>query len=187
MGDEQKIIEEVIAGHTEAFRILVERYQNPVFRIILKIVGDPEDAKELTQDVFVKAYESIGQYKPEHKFFSWVYRMAINRALLFVKRKKKFMQIENLPDQFHPFPGENAEQESREYLLNRSVQELNEKYKSVVVLKYYTGLSYSDIAETLAIPEKTVKSRLFDARKILKEKLSKTDFFATEEYIENNH
>ena len=177
MGDEQKIIEEIIDGRTESYRILVERYQNPVFRIILKITGDQEDAKELTQDVFVKAYESIGQYKPGHRFFSWVYRIAINRALLFVKQKRKFLQIETLPHPSDGFPGENAEQEGCDRALNRSVQELDEKYKSVVVLKYYTGLSYADIAKTLGIPEKTVKSRLFDARKILKDKLSKTDFF----------
>ncbi|HBL75670.1 MAG: hypothetical protein A2W90_17250 [Bacteroidetes bacterium GWF2_42_66] len=179
MEDEQKIIGEIIAGHTRQYRILVERYQNPVFRVIIKIVGDAEDAKELTQDVFVKAFESIAQYKPEHKFFSWIYRIAINRALLFVKRKKNFMQIENVPDQFYQVPDQPFEQENRDHLLNGSINELGEHYKSVVLLKYYADLSYADIADTLGIPEKTVKSRLFDARKILKEKLSKTDFFSS--------
>lgn len=178
-GEEQKIIEKIIAGELDQFRILVEKYQNPVFRVIYKIVGDYEDAKELTQDVFVKTFESIRQYNSGHKFFSWIYRIAINNALLFVKRKKSFLPIEEIPYQIAE---QMPDYEGRDHLLAQSISELAENYKTVIILKYYSDLSYADIAEMLEIPEKTVKSRLFDARKILKEKLSKIDFFSSFQY-----
>jgi len=85
---EKQIIEQVRKGQVDQYSLLVERYQNPIFNVILNIVRNEEDAKELTQDVFVRFYESLCQYNPDYKFFSWIYRIAINQALLFVKRKK---------------------------------------------------------------------------------------------------
>jgi RNA polymerase sigma factor (sigma-70 family) len=183
MGDEQKIIEEIISGQSRSYRILVERYQNPVFRVMLKIVANSEDAKELTQDAFVKAYESLHQYKPEYKFFSWIYRIAINNALLFVKRRKKLVKTEKMLQKSFETAVQKDGNDNRDYFLNRSLQELSGNYQSVIMLKYYAGLSYADIAESLGISEIKVKSRLFDARKILKERLSETGFFS---YIQDD-
>ncbi|MCK9345732.1 MAG: sigma-70 family RNA polymerase sigma factor [Bacteroidales bacterium] len=92
MTDERQIIRAIIDGHTAQYRILVERYQNPVFRVIYKIVNNHEEARELTQDVFVKTYESLNQYDPQYRFFSWIYRMAINRALLSVRNRKSCVE-----------------------------------------------------------------------------------------------
>jgi RNA polymerase sigma-70 factor, ECF subfamily len=179
MRDEQKIIEEVISGQTRSFRILVERYQNPVFRVILKIVTNTEDARELTQDVFVRAYESLWQYRTEYKFFSWIYRIAINNALLFVRRRNKMIKTENITLKSFQIEEEKENYDYRDNLLNRSLSELNGHYQPVVLLRYYADLSYADIAETLGIPEKKVKSRLFDARRILKGKLSEYGIFSS--------
>jgi RNA polymerase sigma-70 factor (ECF subfamily) len=93
MKDERIEIEAIIAGQTGRYRPFVERYQNPVFRVIYKIVNDYQEAGELTQDVFVKAYESLNQYNPEYKFFSWIYRMAINRALLHLRNRKPYVEL----------------------------------------------------------------------------------------------
>ena len=182
MNDEEKIIGDILSGQLDRYRLLVEKYQNPVFRVILKIVGDYDDAKDLTQDVFVKTFESLHQYKSGHKFFSWLYRIAINKALLFEKRKKSFLQLDGNSDQFLQIPDQSLDYESRDHLLNRSVKELSEPYREVILLKYYAGLNYADISKTLGVPEKTVKSRLFDARKILREKLSQIDFFSFIQY-----
>ncbi|MDD4655448.1 MAG: sigma-70 family RNA polymerase sigma factor, partial [Bacteroidales bacterium] len=97
MKDERIEIEAIIAGQTGRYRPLVERYQNPVFRVIYKIVNDYQEAGELTQDVFVKAYESLNQYNPEYKFFSWIYRMAINRALLHLRNRKPYVELDKIP------------------------------------------------------------------------------------------
>jgi len=174
MKDEQTIIEVILAGHVQQYGLLVDRYQNPVFRVIFNMVHNYEDARELTQDVFVKAYESLHQYNPEYKFFSWIYRIAINRALLFVRNKKPYVPLEKIALHRETAPGPETEYDlkTRDALIGKAVGSLKEKYKTVVLLKYYAGLSYGEIAETLEIPEKTVKSRLFDARMLLKNKLN---------------
>ncbi len=174
MKDEKTIIKAIIAGKTENYGILVERYQNPVFRVIFRIVNNYEDARELTQDVFVKVYESLSGYDPEYKFFSWIYRIAINRALLYVRSRKPGIEAEKLSLREDPENGpENYDLKTKNDLVNEAVNGLKETYKTVVLLKYYAGLSYTEISQTLNIPEKTVKSRLFDARMLLKDKLSK--------------
>lgn len=178
-GDESKIIADIIAGDTMQYRVLVERYQNPVYRVIIRIVGDANDAKELTQEVFVKAFESLGQYKSDYKFFSWIYRIAINNALLHEKRKRSFFQINETITQTKKVTDETIDFERRDYLLKQMIDKLSEHYKSVIYLKYYTDLSYAEISEAFGIPEKTIKSRLFEARKILREKLIEIDFFST--------
>lgn len=173
------IVRKIIAGDINQYRWLVEKYQNPVFRVILKIVGDDDEAQELTQDVFVKAFESLHQYKVDYKFFSWIYRMAINRALLFEKKKKEFTRLEVVKNQI----SENTEpdlDEERSRQLSRLINKLSEHYRTVILLKYYSNLSYTEIAETLDVPEKTVKSRLFDARKILRDWIVKLDIFIDE-------
>jgi len=174
MKDEKKIIEWILAGRTAYYGILVERYQNPVFRVVFRIVNNYEDARELTQDVFVKAYESLNQYNPDYRFFSWIYRIAINRALRYIRSRKPYVPLEKIPqregtateDGFFDF-------KTREGLVNEAVSALKEQYKTVVLLKYYADLSYEEMAQVLEIPEKTVKSRLFDARMMLKDKIGK--------------
>lgn len=169
--EENKIIQRIIAGEINLYQSLVIEYQNPIFRVICSIINNQEDAKELTQDVFVKAYESIRQYNPKYKFFSWIYRIAINRALLFEKRKKKVISVDDIIESEAVEENISATKEMQSRLLLKAVNQLGEKYQSVVQLKYFAGLSYAEIAEMLQVPEKTVKSRLFDARKVLKESL----------------
>lgn len=180
MDNEQDIIEEIIAGNTKQFGILVKKYQNPVYKVILKITGNNEDALELTQDVFVKIFESLNQYKPEYKFFSWIYRISINSALLFEKRKKRFISSDGLKEKLKTMPVEVEVIEERDIILNNYIHGLKDYYKTVVLLKYYSDLSYSEISEVLGIPEKTVKSRLYDARVILKDKLLENKYFKNE-------
>ena len=177
MEEDKKMIEQILAGQTGLFRLLIGKYQAPVYRVALKISGNDEDAREITQQVFVTVYESLNQYNPDFKFFSWMYRIAINRALLSVRQKKQFMSI----DRYRPGAGDDEDhpkaKELRDELLNQSIGKLKEKYRTVIVLKYYAGMPYADIAETLEITEKKVRSRLFDARKQLKDELYRIDFF----------
>ncbi|MBN1927224.1 MAG: RNA polymerase sigma factor [Prolixibacteraceae bacterium] len=178
MEEDKYIIENILAGNTNGYRQLVHKYQGPVFRIVLKIVGNNEDAREVTQDVFVKTYESLYQYNNKYKFFSWLYRIAINNALMYMKQKNKYIPIDKIQNQMVDNVESNKSEETRDRFLNQSINMLPEKYKSVILLKYYAGLSYTEIAETTGIPEKKVKSRLFDARKLLKDHLLKINFFS---------
>ncbi|MCF8358707.1 MAG: RNA polymerase sigma factor [Prolixibacteraceae bacterium] len=175
MDEDRKIIARIINGSVDQYRKLVEKYQQPVYRVILKMTGDAENAKELTQDVFVRAYESLEQYNPEYKFFSWVYRIAINTALAFIKRQKRFVHAEHLPEiaeeNFNEHDGERMQ------IIKQTLQKMPVNYKTVIVLKYYAGCSYADIATITGEEEKKVKSRLFDGRKLLKKQLLEKGLF----------
>lgn len=174
--DEDKIwVNEVIAGNVNHYRFLVEKYQQPVFRVVFKICGNTNSANEIAHDVFVKAYQSLNQFNPKYKFFSWIYRIAINSALAYVKQNKRTISIDRLPD----MADHNADVNNNELdrLLHLAIEQLPEKYKVLIAMKYYANHSYSDIAEVLGLEEKKVKSRLFDARKILKDYLEKAKCF----------
>jgi len=177
MEEDKKMIEQILAGQTGLFRQVIVKYQATVYRVALKISGNEDDAREITQQVFVTVYESLNQYNPDYKFFSWLYRIAVNRALLSVRQKKQFLPI----DQYRLNAGDEEDRpkakEMRDALLNQSIGKLKEKYRTVIVLKYYAGMPYADIAETLEITEKKVRSRLFDARKQLKDELIRIHFF----------
>ena len=166
MEEDKKIIAKIIAGDINQYELLVQKYQQAVYRVILKITNNTENAKEVTQVVFVKAYESIKQYKPDYKFFSWIYRIAINSALMHVKQNKNFTPIEQLKEMASD--SEPDSKKDQNDLLNEALQQLPEKYLSIILLKYYVGNSYNEIATIKGINEKRVKSRLFDGRKILK-------------------
>lgn len=172
MVDDKIIIEKILNGDVSRFEVLVKKYQQPVYNVIFRISGNAEDAKEITQDVFVKSYESLKNYKPNYKFFSWLYRIAINSALMHNKQKRRFVPIDDKTDRQPAFQNPNNEEDESKYKqLNKALIELPEIYKSVIVLKYYAGLSYAQIALITNMDEKRVKSRLYDGRALLKELL----------------
>ncbi len=175
MDEDREIIVRVLNGSVERYRELVEKYQQPVYRVILKMVGDAENAKELTQDVFVRAYESLEQYNPQYKFFSWVYRIAINTALAFIKQQKRFVHTVHLPEMTEENFNEHDNERAR--FIKQTLQKMPVKYKTVIVLKYYGKCSYADIATITGVEEKKVKSRLFDGRKLLKKQLLEKGLF----------
>ncbi|MBN1768333.1 MAG: RNA polymerase sigma factor [Prolixibacteraceae bacterium] len=176
MDDDKIIIEEILKGEVSRFELLVKKYQQPVYNVIFRISGNVEDAKEITQDVFVKSYESLRNYKPDYKFFSWLYRIAINSALMHNKQNRRFVLLSENTERQPEFQSTNAEENEHKYKqLNKALIELPEKYKSVIVLKYYAALSYAQIATITGIDEKRVKSRLYDGRALLKELLAKAN------------
>jgi RNA polymerase sigma-70 factor, ECF subfamily len=174
--DEDRIwVNEVMSGKVSHYRFLVEKYQQPVFRVVFKICGNTNAANEIAHDVFVKAFQSLSQFNPKYKFFSWIYRIAINSALAHVKQNKRMVSIDRLPDMAdHNADANNNEIDS---LLHKAIEQLPGKYKVLIAMKYYAGHSYTDMAEVLGLEEKKVKSRLFDARKMLKDYLEKTKCF----------
>ena len=174
MDQDKQIIYNILNGQKEQYRHLVNKYQKPVFKVIYRIVGDYEETREVSQETFVKIYTSLSQYKDEYKFFSWLYRTAINCALVHVKNKKQYTPIDEVSNS-SSFVEEHVDKEARRRLICKSINELPEKYRAVIALKYYANMSYQEIANTIGIPEKKVKSRLFDARKLLKNLLVKTD------------
>ncbi len=165
------LINDCKRGDRRAMSQLVSQYQRPVFNAAYRILGNTDDAADTTQIVFLKVFEHIADYDPEFKFFSWVYRIAINESLSQVKKRHK---QEPLADsQASPWQGPAEELDSKQ-LCNRvqgALMMLNEDYRTVVVLKHISGCSYHQISQILQLPEKTVKSRLYTARQQMKKTL----------------
>jgi RNA polymerase sigma-70 factor (ECF subfamily) len=150
---------------------LVSQYQQPVFNAAYRILGNLDDAADVSQTVFLKVFEHITDYDQKFKFFSWVYRIAINESLNQVKKRRT---QESLQDgQVSPWQGPAEELDSKR--LRERVQDalmlLGDDYRTVVVLKHISGCSYQQVSEILQLPEKTVKSRLYSARQLLKKAL----------------
>lgn len=172
--EDLRLVSMVLDGQVNAFRYLVEKYQTPIYNLIVRIIHDKNEAKEITQDVFVKAYESLASFRSDHKFFSWIYRIAVNATLNWLKKQKRMVGLDTLKGV--SYSTEESVNE-REQLMQKAINMLNEKYKVLVVLKYYEQMSYKEVAETMSITEKKVRSRLFEARLQLKEMLEKTSYF----------
>ena len=168
--NDAELVRRCLGGDPEAFRPLVEKYQRVLFNVAYRMVHDREDARDLAQGAFVKAYEKLGSYDPAYQFFSWIYRILVNDTLNFLKRSRPYQPLEPAWDAAAP-GGPQEELEARE--LGRAVRAalmaLPVDYREVVVLRHFAELSYGEMSVALAIPEKTVKSRLYTARQRLAE------------------
>jgi RNA polymerase sigma-70 factor (ECF subfamily) len=185
-GDQEDavLIRQSLAGETDAFGLLVRRYQNVMYTVALRMVGNGEDAKDVTQDAFVKAYRQLATFDPNYKFFSWIYRIVVNESFNVIRARRPQEPIDQAvaandsrgrqradSARWGGSPFETALAGERHAHIDAALQRLTPEYRSVVVLRHFAGQSYSEIAEALSIPEKTVKSRLFTARQLLGEML----------------
>ena len=171
--DDKKIIEEVLSGDPDAFGILVERYQKPIFRMIFKMTGSSVEAEELTQNVFVKVYSNLTQFNPKYKFFSWLYRIALNEALNYLKSRKKISAINVNTSVTQENPEVILQKKERKEALQLSIMELKPMERKLIVLKYYEEMTYEEISNVTGLSVKKVKSRLFTGRKRLKDLVEK--------------
>lgn len=162
------LVEACLSGDSSAFGSLVDSYEGKLYNVALQITGSREDAMDATQTAFVKAYEKLHTFDPKYRFFSWIYRIAINEALNITRRRRQpsGVDVESLlgPDD----PERSSSDREVRRLLYRSVASLSPEHRAVIVLKHLHGLSYREVAEVLSIPEERVKSRLFSARQKLK-------------------
>ena len=167
--DDERLIEACLAGETEAFGMLVRRYQDRLYPTVFRISGCAEDAQDLLQDAFLRAYEKLDRFRGGSSFYTWLYRIAVNVALSGRRRRREPAPGPRLapdpaddPTQTDPsLPAERAE---REALIQRALNTLAPDHRAVVVLKDLDGLRYDQIAATLGVPVGTVRSRLHRAR-----------------------
>jgi len=166
---DEELIRQSLEGNREAFGRLVDRYQKTVYNVALRMVHDEADAEDVAQLAFVRVFQKLRIFDPKYKFFSWLYRITVNEALNFLKQKKQFEPFdEESPGEPADREGVEEEKEELERKVQDGLMELKVDHRAVVVLKHLQGLSYAEIAQILEIPEKTVKSRLFTARTVLK-------------------
>jgi len=160
------LVERCLAGDTESFRPLVERYQRVLFSVAVRMLGDREDAADAAQTAFLRAYEKLASYDRRSKFFSWLYRILVNECLNVRRGQRPSVPL----DDAFAAPGsplEALEAGERRQRVQAALLRLTREQREVVVLRHFADLSYAAIAEALELPEKTVKSRLYAARQQL--------------------
>jgi RNA polymerase sigma-70 factor (ECF subfamily) len=157
-------------GDRDAFAELVARYQRPLYNAALWIVRKPEDASDVTQIVFLRVAERLDDYDPKHKFFSWIYRIAVNESLNLLRRSGREDEIDEETD-FAASESANPEwqlakaQQSRQ--IKAALLRLNANDRMVLMLRHFSEFGYDEIAQLLDVEVKTVKSRLYEARQRL--------------------
>jgi RNA polymerase sigma-70 factor, ECF subfamily len=164
---DQELVEGCRNGDRAAFSALVARYQQPVYNAAYRVLGNADDAADTAQNVFLKVAERLAEYDPRFKFFSWLYRIAVNESLNLLRRNGR----EEPLDEDMDIPGEesaNPEWQLNEAQLSRRVQGALMRMKAddrvVLALRHFSDCSYREIGEILGLDEKTVKSRLYEAR-----------------------
>lgn len=176
--DDQFLVRAILSGDISAFSTLYNKYEGCIYRLMLKMCGNPNTAEDLAHDAFVKMYENLDRYDSHYKFFSWFYRLSMNIAINAGKRKREVPDNDNYTE---PVDDSNpvivVEKNELKKNMDRWIAMLDIKYRSVVVLKYTQQLSYSEMADILNIPEKKVKSRLYSAREILRTYIQKSGFY----------
>jgi RNA polymerase sigma-70 factor (ECF subfamily) len=171
-GDDAELVSRCLRGEAEAFEPLVERYQGVLFNVALRMVGDYEDARDITQNAFVKAYEKLATYDPRFRFFSWIYRIMVNESLNSLERRKPHQPLDPaLASTEDPLEKAQAEEQSRK--VQDALMELPVDQREALILRHFAELSYAEMALALGITEKTVKSRLYEARQRLGEVLAR--------------
>lgn len=180
-----ELVRVVLAGDTGAYRALVERYQDRVYAVLYGMVRNREDARELTQETFVRAYQNLSRYQGQSGFYTWVYRIAMNLGVDHLRRQKqraadafedgiatKEMGGAMSEGSHRDNPGRSLEKKRLHERLLTALEALPEDQRQIVVLREVDGLSYKEISEVLEIPEGTVMSRLFYARRKLQAALT---------------
>jgi len=167
--DEQDraLVKRCLENHRDAASALVNRYQQRLFNVALRMLGNVHDAEDVTQTVFLKAFDSLRTYDPRYKFFSWIYRMTVNESLNMLKRRKPTVTLEDDLDILASGAAADRAAEAED-AVGRALMGLKPDDRAVVVLRHFVSFSYEEIADVLEIPVQTVKSRLFTARERLR-------------------
>lgn len=180
---------EAALGDDEAFGRIVQTYHTRVYSVILRIVNNPEDARELSQVAWVKAWQRLAEYKREARFYTWVYRIAVNTSLDFLRRRKRRPEVplepvmrdegdllvldrqRELADETTPHDHINRAEIRATF--EKALAELSDEHRTALVLREVEGMSYDEIAEVMKTSKGTVMSRLFYARRMMQKSLEK--------------
>lgn len=193
---ENQLIKEAKAGNVEAFEELVKQCEKKVFNIAYKMMGNYDDANELAQEAFIRAYKSINKFKEDSLFSTWIYRITTNVCLDELRKRKnkkvislnediKYNDEELKPQIKDDSPGPEKIYEKKEFknLIYQCIESLSDEYKTVIILRDIEGFSYEEIAKIINCPEGTVKSRISRARKALRDIFKNKKELFNEEYV----
>lgn len=175
-----ELIDQVLAGNQAAYADLVKRHQRFVFTLAMRFAKGREDAEEIAQDCFIKAYRSLGSFQRQSKFSTWLYSIVYTTAMTFLRKKRvgtdsiddesTYIQVES---QSSAYDANNAENRSRSFYLNQAIEQLLPDDATIITLFYKGEQSLEEIGQALGMEANTVKVKLFRARQRLKEKLER--------------
>jgi RNA polymerase sigma-70 factor (ECF subfamily) len=186
MKDDSALVTEAKAGSYPAFEELVNRYEKKIYRLGLNITGSPEDAEDVLQETFLKAFQHLPEFREDARFYTWLVRIGVNEGLMKLRKRRadKTVTMEDqvddegvvMPREFtdwKPNPEQLLAQSELGSILNNAAQSLPPTFRTVFHLRDVEGLSTAETAEMLGLTESAVKARLFRARLQLREDLSK--------------
>ena len=176
-----ELVQTAVAGREASFEELVRRYQRPIAAYVYRMVGDYDAALDLTQEVFIKVYNSLSRYRAEFKFSTWIYKIAHNAAIDHLRRHAVREQAmttsvdgdrrEVMIESRRLTPEQESERKERRSEIESVVQLLPASYRELIVLRHSHDLSYDEMAEVTGLPLGTVKNRLFRAREAMRDLL----------------
>ncbi|NOU16697.1 MAG: sigma-70 family RNA polymerase sigma factor [Bacteroidales bacterium] len=176
------LVDQAIQGDQKAYAELLDRYKDAIYFMLLKMVNNKSDAEDLTIEAFGKAFKNIHQYTPNYAFSTWLFKIATNNCIDFIRKKKaNLISIDNTAeDQEGPIssptahlqssnldPEEQLIKEQNIKLIQEVVGKLKPRYRKLIELRYFSEFSYEEIADELGLPIGTVKAQLFRARELL--------------------
>ncbi len=174
------LIEDCKRGDRQALDSLVRRYERTVFNAAYRMLGNPDEAADVTQTTFLKAFENIDRFNPKFKFFSWIYRIAVNESINQLNKRSRLEELADNQVSAARGPDDMADLGRLSNQMQAVLLELSEDQRAVIVLRHFVECSYRQIGEILQIPEKTVKSRLFSARQQMKTRLQGRGFLTND-------
>lgn len=181
---DEVLVTRVLAGEIQVYDALIARYERPIVNFIYRMIGDYEQALDLAQEVFFKAYRSLARFDPTYRFSTWLYRIASNRSIDHLRKQSPVLLslndsgeaekgVEGITQLKSSARGPEDLLVSRELgeRISRTIDELPVVYRELILLRHLQGMSYEDIARVKQLPLGTVKNRLFRAREILRKRL----------------
>ena len=173
-----RLVQLALNGDQKAYAELMDRYRDAIYFMLLKMVNNKSDAEDLTIEAFGKAFKNLRQYTPNYAFSTWLFKIATNNCIDFIRKKKaNHVSIDQTPEEMDdpthnlqaaiPDPEETMIKSQKEILMRSVVSKLKPRYRNLVELRYFKEFSYEEIAQELNLPIGTVKAQLFRARELL--------------------
>ena len=168
------LVRRSMEGDRKAYEALLGRYEKPVYNAAYRMLNNAEDSRDVTQTVFLKVFENLGQFDPSYRFFSWIYRIAVNESIDFLKQRGRTEELTREPESNTGGPDDAIDSDQRSQRIQSALMLIKPEYRSVLVLKHFLEFNYLEIGAILNLPEKTVKSRLYSGRQLLKNALQES-------------
>lgn len=165
--DESALVLRCQGGELRAREELVTEYERVIYTVAFRMTGDREDARDITQSVFLKVFRGLATFDTRRRFFSWIYRIAVNESIDRLRGRRQSGPLDLTTEDTGDTPHEATERRENADLVQAALLELSNNDRQVLVLRHWLDRSHVEIGEALGIPERTVKSRLFEARQRL--------------------